>query len=131
MSSKLKMTSLHKLKLLVLFSSCSVCCCLLLLVGCKICTFISRPFIKPACFTTFLAVSHFPFYNRESNKIQSSMDQNEFQCTFMAIWLLSFQAGDSKLERFLPTNQHTRRKLLNFENWCNGEVSKIGHYFRK
>ena len=36
-----------------------------------------------------------------------------------------------KLERFLPKNQHTRRKILNFENWCNGEVSKIGHHFRK
>ena len=29
-----------------------------------------------------------------------------------------------KLERFLPRNQHTQRKLLNFENPCNGEVSK-------
>ena len=31
--------------------------------------------------------------------------------------LSSFQAGGTKLERFLPKNQHTRRKLLNFENW--------------
>ena len=45
--------------------------------------------------------------------------------------LLSFQAGGKKLERFLPKNQHTQRKLLNFENWCNGVVSKIGHCFRK
>ena len=28
-------------------------------------------------------------------------------------------------------NQHTQRKLLNFENWINGRVSKIGHHFRK
>ena len=28
--------------------------------------------------------------------------------------------GDTKLERFLPKNQHTRRKLLNFENWVKG-----------
>ena len=34
-----------------------------------------------------------------------------------------------QLERFLPKNQHTHRKLLNFENWCNGELSKIGHHF--
>ena len=27
--------------------------------------------------------------------------------------------------------QHTQRKLLNFENLVNGEVSKIGHHFRK
>ena len=39
--------------------------------------------------------------------------------------------GGTKLERFLPKNQQTQRKLLNFENWVNGEVSKIGHRFRK
>ena len=33
--------------------------------------------------------------------------------------LWSFQ-----LERFLPKNQHTQRKLLNFDNSVNGEVSK-------
>ena len=38
--------------------------------------------------------------------------------------LWSFQTGDTKLERFLPKNQHTRRKLLNFEFWINGELSK-------
>jgi len=32
--------------------------------------------------------------------------------------------GGAKSERFLPKNQHTRRKLLNFENWVNREVSK-------
>ena len=29
--------------------------------------------------------------------------------------------GGTKLERFLPKNQHTQRKLLNFENWVNGD----------
>ena len=29
--------------------------------------------------------------------------------------LWSFQSGDTKLERFLPKNQHIQRKLLNFE----------------
>ena len=37
--------------------------------------------------------------------------------------LSSFQAGGTKLERFLPKNQH--RKLLNFGNWINGKGSKI------
>ena len=27
-------------------------------------------------------------------------------------------------QSFLPENQHTQRKLLDFENWCNGKVSK-------
>ena len=31
-----------------------------------------------------------------------------------------FQTGGTKLERFLPKNQHTQRKLLNFENWISG-----------
>ena len=26
-------------------------------------------------------------------------------------------------------NQHTQRKLLNFEFWINGELSKIGDHF--
>ena len=43
----------------------------------------------------------------------------------------SFQMGDTKLERFLAKNQHTQRKLLNFENWVSGEVSKIEHHFSK
>ena len=29
------------------------------------------------------------------------------------------ECGDSKLERFMPKNQHTQTKLLNFENWTN------------
>ena len=45
-------------------------------------------------------------------------------CQLWQYGLWSFQAEGSKLERFLPKNQHTRRKLLNFENWVNGEVSK-------
>ena len=38
-----------------------------------------------------------------------------------------FQAGGTKkgIERFLPKNQHTQRKLLNFVNWVDGEVSKV------
>jgi hypothetical protein len=39
------------------------------------------------------------------------------------VW--SFQTGGTKFESFLPKNQHTQRKLLNFENWVNEEVSKV------
>ena len=49
----------------------------------------------------------------------------------MAIWAVEFSNGVTKSERFLPKNQHTERKILNFENWVNGEASKIGHHFRK
>ena len=36
--------------------------------------------------------------------------------------LSSFQAGDTRLYKFLPKNQRTQRKLLNFENCCSGEL---------
>ena len=36
-----------------------------------------------------------------------------------------FKQGLQNLLRFLPKNQHTQRKLLNFENWVNGEASKV------
>ena len=52
----------------------------------------------------------------------------------LTLWqyeLWSFQTGGTKLARFLPKNQHAQRKLLNFENWLNGEVLKIGHHFSK
>ena len=35
-----------------------------------------------------------------------------------------FHYGNTKLERFLPKNQHTQRKWLNFEFWINDELSK-------
>jgi hypothetical protein len=43
--------------------------------------------------------------------------------------LWSFQAGDTKLERFLRKNQHTQRNSLEFEFWINHELSKKGHHF--
>ena len=49
----------------------------------------------------------------------------------MAIRIVEFSSGSTKLDRFLGTKQHTQRKLLNFENWANGKVSKIEHHFRK
>ena len=50
----------------------------------------------------------------------------------MAIRVVEFQMGDTKLERFLSRNKHTQRKLLSFEFWINGELSKIGcHYSNK
>ena len=39
--------------------------------------------------------------------------------------LWSFKTRDTKLERFLKKNRHTQRKLLNFENWTNGEPQQL------
>ena len=39
----------------------------------------------------------------------------------MAIRVVEFSNwGGTKLERFLPKNQYTQRKLFNFENWTSG-----------
>ena len=38
----------------------------------------------------------------------------------VAIQVMEFQVWGTKLERILLKNQHTQRKLLNFENWING-----------
>ena len=43
----------------------------------------------------------------------------------MAIRVVDFLNGGTKLERFLPKNQHTQRKLLNFENWISGGPQKF------
>lgn len=51
---------------------------------------------------------------------------------YLGLWqygLWSFQVGGTKLERFLLKNQHTQRKLLNFEFGINGELSEIAHHF--
>ena len=43
--------------------------------------------------------------------------------------LWSFQTGGTELEIFLHKNQHTNRKILNFEFWINCKLAKIGHHF--
>ena len=41
----------------------------------------------------------------------------------MAVRVVEFLNGGTRLERFLPMNQDNQRKLLNIENWVNVEVS--------
>ena len=67
---------------------------------------------------------YFAFTKPETRKLWYL---NQYGPHTLALWqygLWSFQTGGTKLERFLPKNQHGQRKLLNFENWLNGEVSK-------
>ena len=35
------------------------------------------------------------------------------------------------IRKIFVKNQYTERKLMSFENWCSGELSKIGHHFIK
>ena len=77
-----------------------------------------------ACTEVFLTYCYFsPWELLEYQSIQSYWLE--------LFRLLSFQERDTKLDRFLPKNQYTRRKLLYFVNWCSSELSKIGHHFRK
>ena len=46
----------------------------------------------------------------------------------MAIRVVEFSSEGTKLERFLHKNQHTQMKVLNFEFWIDGKLSKIGHH---
>ena len=62
---------------------------------------------------------------KQNDWLWTGREENDRQVS--ALWqygLWSFQTGGTKLERFLPKNQHNQRKLLNFENWCIGKVSK-------
>ena len=50
------------------------------------------------------------------------------QVAILLLWqygMWSFQAGGTQLEKVLPKNQHSQRKLLNFENWISGEPPKF------
>ena len=60
-------------------------------------------------------------------QIQIEVRNWKFSTIGWKVWqykLWSFQMGGTKLEIFLPKNQHTQRKVSNFENRSNGEVSK-------
>ena len=61
--------------------------------------------------------------------LESLLSRIQEVCLLWQYGFWSFQMGGTKLERFLPMNQPTQRKLLNFENWVNGELSKIGPHF--
>ena len=42
----------------------------------------------------------------------------------MAIQVVEFLSREYKNGKIFPKNQYTERKLLNFENWINGKLSK-------
>ena len=62
-------------------------------------------------------------WNAEFCKAIYWKKNSDIEASWYTLWqygLWSFQTGGTKLERFLPKNQHTQRKLLNFENWIYG-----------
>ena len=73
----------------------------------------------------FLSPSHFSVSSWISKLLRTGYHWGKQKHLYiMAMRVVEFSSGGTKLERFLLKNQDTRRKLLNFENWCSGEVSK-------
>ena len=61
--------------------------------------------------------------SKDGNFCKSTLELLTLEATPL-VWqyrLWSIQGRDTKLERFLHKNQHAQRKLLNFDNWTNGE----------
>ena len=63
------------------------------------------------------------------NSKQNAFVPYHYDNTGCEVFKLGGGRGGMKLESFLHKNQHAQRKLLNFENWVNGEALKIGHLF--
>ena len=60
--------------------------------------------------------------------MQVKFPRQEIPMLAYELWqygLWSFQMGYIKLERVLHKNQHTQSKLLNLENWTNGEPQQL------
>ena len=58
----------------------------------------------------------------------SSMNFPLSRPSSLSLWqcgLWSFQTGGIKLEMFLPKNQHTQWKILNFKNWTNKKPTTL------
>ena len=56
--------------------------------------------------------------------IIANLFKSRLQVSLWQYGLWNFQTGGTKLQRSLPKNRHTQKKLSNFENWVSGEVSK-------
>ena len=66
-------------------------------------------------------------FDQPHNGVITVLEFSAYEIFKVQIWkvwkygLWSFQTGYTKLERFLHKDQHTQRKILNFENWTDGE----------
>ena len=93
---------------------------------------INHKFTKPS--GEFCNLKHPVFGNIRGVRSIRQIEKGTVYMYIRTVWqygLWSFQAGGTKLERFLHKNQKTQRKSLNFEFWINSDLSKIGHYFSK
>ena len=87
--------------------------------------FMKQKYLQMFC-TLFLQVSAHLLFVQTMYTLMVPMYQI---CTIWQYGLWSFKTRKTKLERVLPKNQHTQRKLLNFEFWIYGELLKIIQIF--
>ena len=66
-------------------------------------------------------------------RLSSGRSSGFWSCfTLWQYGLWSFQKEGTKLEMFVPKDQHTQRKLLNFENWISmGLTEAASEVFKK
>ena len=79
-----------------------------------------KPFFGPVIFYVYeyTYTQHIPKYSLLAPKKDTKLNWPAARILWQyQLW--SFQTRGTNLERFLPKNQHTQRKLLNFENWIS------------
>ena len=63
--------------------------------------------------------------------MEKKFESNLFNDVYiMVVRVVEFSIEGTKVERFLAKNQLKSDEIIKFENWSNGELSKIGHQFR-
>ena len=57
----------------------------------------------------------------EKYRIVGKDEKGACNLCLMAVRVVEFSSGVYKIRKILHKNQHTKSKLLNLENWTNGE----------
>jgi hypothetical protein len=98
-----------------------------------ICTQVTKakiPIVTAGYHHTFLSSTELLINGKWQAGINECKKQNDLICNlfnFMLIRVVKFPREGYKIRNILPKSQHTQRKLLNFENWCSGELSKLAN----
>ena len=77
-------------------------------------------------FVSILNITWANFFDPINEYVATILAFASYLCTVI-VWqygLWSFQMGDTKLDKYLLTNQKNERKLYKYEFWINGELSK-------
>ena len=90
------------------------------------------PIEKSDAFIYFVYVkisNHHMLFQRPLSK--SEFVENCYASTYKQVWqyrLWRFKSGDTKLEWWLPKNQFTQYRLLNFDNSSSGRCQKVPEF---